>query len=447
MAPREQHGPSGEPSGASRPPSSLPDLKYPSYREQAAGPVTVESYLAGRRADGGAEGLWRVHDKLYDLTPFIAKHPGGDHWLRVTKGTDITELFESHHIATLAASTLPRYEVRDAAQPRNSPFTFRDDGFYRTLKRRALPVLAATPDPGFAPRFNDALVVGSFVFAALAGSTGSYLAATVAALFITHSTVVAHNFTHRRDNWRMYYKSLGFMSLAEWRVVHILSHHMFANTLQDLEISLHEPVLQFLPTAGKPLLHRAASVLAFLLYAPFRLLQTLPARPGALRPEDFLPALYPAVMLLAGASVGQALLMWLYLWLAHSLFFHFIAFTVAHHHPDIFHDGDAPREDRDWGLGQLDAVRDRSDHGASRCLVLLLFGDHALHHLFPTVDHCRLAALYPVLRETLAEFGVDYRFSTTWELAVGAFRQLARTAANTRPPAGVIACGKRLHAD
>lgn len=62
-----------------------------------------------------------------------------------------------------------------------------------------------------------------------------------------------------------------------------------------------------------------------------------------LRPEDCLPLLYLAAMLAAGASPLQAVAMWLYVCVAHSFFFHCIAFTAAHHHPDIFHDGDAPR--------------------------------------------------------------------------------------------------------
>jgi fatty acid desaturase len=100
------------------------------------------------------------------------------------------------------------------------------------------------------------------------------------------------------------------------------------------------------------------------------------------------------------------------------------------------------RADRDWGLGQLDATRDRADYGSTPILVLSRYGDHALHHLFPTVDHCRLRALYPVFRETLAEFGIEYRFTTAWELFKGSFRQMARTAPNRRPPGPVIAIGQ-----
>lgn len=41
--------------------------------------------MHGRRADDNAEGLWRVHDKLYDLTAFVDNHPGGREWLTLTE--------------------------------------------------------------------------------------------------------------------------------------------------------------------------------------------------------------------------------------------------------------------------------------------------------------------------------------------------------------------------
>lgn len=42
-------------------------------------------WLDGKRLDDNAEGLWRVHDKLYDLTNFVARHPGGPEWLQLTE--------------------------------------------------------------------------------------------------------------------------------------------------------------------------------------------------------------------------------------------------------------------------------------------------------------------------------------------------------------------------
>lgn len=48
---------------------------------------TIASYrwMQSRQQDDNAEGLWRVHDTLYDLTEFINWHPGGRDWIELTK--------------------------------------------------------------------------------------------------------------------------------------------------------------------------------------------------------------------------------------------------------------------------------------------------------------------------------------------------------------------------
>lgn len=40
-------------------------------------------------------------------------------------------------------------------------------------------------------------------------------------------------------------------------------------------------------------------------------------------------------------------------------------------------------------------------------LALVGFGDHALHHLFPTLDHFILPKLYDIFFETLLEFQAE----------------------------------------
>jgi Cytochrome b5-like Heme/Steroid binding domain len=57
--------------------------KYPSNRDDII--RGCWKYIEGRRLDDEAEGLWRVHDKIYDLTTYINRHPGGKQWLELTK--------------------------------------------------------------------------------------------------------------------------------------------------------------------------------------------------------------------------------------------------------------------------------------------------------------------------------------------------------------------------
>lgn len=81
--------------------------------------------------------MWRIHDTLYDLTDFAKRHPGGEDWITFTKGMDITELVESHHIyQDKLTPYLKKYRVRETKKPRNSKLTFEKDGFYVKLRNK-----------------------------------------------------------------------------------------------------------------------------------------------------------------------------------------------------------------------------------------------------------------------------------------------------------------------
>lgn len=63
--------------------TSWSEIKYPSKRNE--GIPNVEAWLEGKQIDDGAENLWRIHNKLYDLKSFVDRHPGGAMWLNLTK--------------------------------------------------------------------------------------------------------------------------------------------------------------------------------------------------------------------------------------------------------------------------------------------------------------------------------------------------------------------------
>lgn len=88
---------------------------------------------------GNREGLWVVENKVYDLTEFVGKHPGGSQWIELTKGQDLTEHFITHHLnEEKARAVLSKYYVRDVEVPLPLRFTFDEDGLYRRVKLRVL---------------------------------------------------------------------------------------------------------------------------------------------------------------------------------------------------------------------------------------------------------------------------------------------------------------------
>lgn len=81
----------------------------------------------------------------------------------------------------------------------------------------------------------------------------------------------------------------------------------------------------------------------------------------------------------------------------------------------------------DWGIYSIDTVMDRQELRCNTLLALANFGDHALHHLFPTLDHGILPELYDLLYETLEEFEAECQcYPWFFETIKGQFQQLSR---------------------
>lgn len=115
---------------------------------------------------------------------------------------------------------LEKYYVRDAKTPRNSPFTFKDDGFYRSLKRVVAEELKKIPPhiPSYSNMIIDGLFITLLISSALSCWSKDYWVVMasylIASLTLAWVVVASHNYIHRRSNWRMY---LFNMSLWSYR--------------------------------------------------------------------------------------------------------------------------------------------------------------------------------------------------------------------------------------
>ncbi|XP_015437912.1 PREDICTED: cytochrome b5-related protein-like [Dufourea novaeangliae] len=398
---------------------------------------TPYAFLEARRKIDGAESLWRIGNNIYDLEAFSKYHPGGEEWIRLTKGTDITELFESHHLTDTATKLLPKYFIRKAVSSRSVPLTFKPDGFFHTFKKRALEALKHVDFHRPSKKSNaiaDLLVTTTIILSLAAVFLQSYVVIIPAGIFLAWTAITAHNYFHMRDNFRMYYFDLSTMSSKEWRITHVMSHHTYPNTLWDYEMYVTEPLFQWLPDKRKSMIKGIISqLLSPLLWSALFYGQLIKRyysvifEYGKFEFRDAVPFLLPVLMTSLAPSVLFALKFWLLIIMSSSFVFSFIGFNAAHHHPDIFHDGDTSRDDLDWGLLELDAVRERKVIDDSDFLVLTNFGLHGLHHLLPTVDHSYLPLCVNAFEQTCKEFGVSTEKWTQWELVKGQFKQLLRT--------------------
>lgn len=116
----------------------------------------------------------------------------------------------SHHLNPYVEKMLEKFYVREAKTPRNSPFTFKDDGFYLTLKRDVIEELKKVPShiPKYTDMITDGMLTTMLLSSALACwainnlvVNAAYLVASFSLAFLS---VNAHNYLHRKTNWRMY---------------------------------------------------------------------------------------------------------------------------------------------------------------------------------------------------------------------------------------------------
>lgn len=109
----------------------------------------------------------------------------------------------------------------------------------------------------------------------------------------------------------------------------------------------------------------------------------------------------------------------LFLYAASSAIFLHVSLAATHHCPEVWHAGDNPAPpstesgdnskqslSMDWGVYQAMAIGSRPTVDASHTLASSSFGQHALHHMFPTIDQYYLQHIQIVYDQTLQEFGL-----------------------------------------
>lgn len=298
---------------------------------------STSHWLSEKRTDDGAEGQWRINNKLYDFINFIQRHPGGEDWLEMTKGLDITELFETHHIRGKAELLLHHFYVRNAKEPRTYRFTFSEDGFYKTLKAKVadhLIVITNSPKKSSSQHILDLLLIISLLSVIIAAKANSMLLSIIAGIFLAFLGIVSYNILHQRDNWRMQILNLTGLNYREWRVSHVLSQHMYPNTLNDLE-------MPFLMIPKKFHLIRLF-VWCFLIKLTI-VQRTLCyfGKKSSFRIDHLITFIPPVLLYLFGSgSVFVALKFWFATLSATSFLISLILATSGHHHSKAYREKD-----------------------------------------------------------------------------------------------------------
>lgn len=148
--------------------------------------------------------------------------------------------------------------------------------------------------------------------------------------------------------------------------------------------------------------------------------------------EELIPLLLPAAMFFLGDisftlfGAFEVIATWFAIIFAASFLYVINATNAGHHGAEIVHEGDEIK-DLDFGIYQISATVNRIEADHNLFTTLTYFGDHTIHHMFPSLDHSLLPQLYEVFIETCIEFQEDLRKCSMIEAMIAQFQQLSRT--------------------
>ena len=226
---------------------------------------------------------------------------------------------------------------------------------------------------------------------------------------------------------------LSLLSSREWRISHAFSHHLYTNTYYDIELAALEPLLVFAPSMSKIFIQKYAAPFYVTIVYGLATFVELGKRcvlivigKERLYPENLLPLAEGLLVWMVNGDIFVSAKIWFTMHVTCSLWMIYLSTLASHRHPELYNAGDnfaeyTVRNDLDWGVHQLDAgydVTGKSDHFIWK---MTTFGDHRLHHLFPTVDQSKLQYLYPVVEQTCKDFDVPFETRSAWNMFVGHF--------------------------
>ena len=400
--------------------------------------------------------LWIVHGKVYDLNSFLDEHPGGRTWLELTKGQDVTEAFEAHHLnMKKAQAKLKTFSVGETASDYVGRYEWNDNGFYRTLKRKVCEVFKETqpnglPDTGpklFSLVLSSVAIGLHFAVFALSLHYKSYLLAIGTGLTLQTFHGIGHNALHRKDNIWMYAYDFCGWKHHKHRISHALSHHLFPNTKLDLE---HPEPGSFVFTSNVDRNSKWVFITGPLMMwsGPLRYIFELwfnvSQKKEPWRPEYCFNVLQLlAYMKCWGFSHGLGGFCVMHLVCGFCIE---TAGFGLHRSVFCWTHGD-PNAKYDFGEHCLSAT---ADHDVDISLSSSLFlyqhlNNHGIHHLFPTIDVSRIPEIMPIFRQTCKEFDIPWQdhvwldiFGSLWKTWMkGLYHNVPMI---TTPPRGHVLC-------
>jgi cytochrome b involved in lipid metabolism len=401
--------------------------------------------------------MWvAIEGKVYDITDFLSKHPGGQELLKISAGRDCTDLFNSYHNLTKRPlEILPKYQIGVLSTYELNQFK-PDSGFYKECCERVRSYFEENelhPKTPWYGLWRLALFVGllalsymSFNFLIAVPMIVRILAAVVfgvcQALCLLHQM---HDASHSAIGYtpiwwkiisRITMEWIAGASIMSWFHQHILGHHVYTNIMgSDPDLpSVLEDDLRFLVKRqiwknSYKFQYLYMPVLYGLLAIKFRIQDFTwtffseangPIHVNPLSKVEWLHLIstkmfwffYRLIVPIYILGIPTSTVLF-YFFLAELVTGYWLAinFQVSHISTEAFFpcsDKIEPSLKEEWAVIQ---VMTSVDYGHGSFLQTFLSGAlnyQTIHHLFPGISQYHYPAIAPIVMEVCKKHGVPF---------------------------------------
>lgn len=391
---------------------------------------------------------WIIHGKRYNLTPFFDMHPGGKWVLRAAKGSDCTGLFESYHLfieREVLFKMLARYEIKDGSGKPPPPDREFADPFYLDLKAAVREYFRGKGKGAHKmtwPRLSACAVAWCtmwiLVYLLIAkDATWTIVVIGVLSWYLTGN--VMHDASHSALvtkpwlNKVLCHAAFPYgVNTKGWHIQHVMSHHVYTNEEDDVDLHHFEPVMVFNEGRGKihPILHGlrllylfSSAVPHLAVVVPYGLLggQVDPANGHKM--YDRIKALQAHRAVIKWEMLAEllALIMWYAfcgykqgfikaLWTQMSIYavssYLFSFFTLVTHLQEECFTSEKDRSKMSFAKRQVATCMDFAPSSLFWGLISGGLNTQALHHCVPSVSAMHLHKLYPTFKKVCKKHGV-----------------------------------------
>ena len=389
--------------------------------------------------------LFIIKDKVYDLTDWINKHPGGSHWFQNSGSRDISVAVYGYHKDPVKLERiLKRYEVDIEAREIENPFlnvpeflipeNFDIDkdilrynwddpkGFLKVLQSpmRTPKMQAKLKRADFLFDLVAALILIAHVLMMFVGVPNAILPLWGFVLFFTLSrtalAAVGHYHCHRKKNgisdWG---DSLFDMQYVGFSIIlfngHVMGHHMYTNSSIDVKRTVFTGMLE-LPRLFRVPVMTLQKFGQFLTGYFIRWHQLFQVDKSARVPLKFYQLLFVRLLLLSEfvfCMVSGYWLLWILQFTA-SIWFNLFLIVSSHDFEEPETNADLSHG-QDWGVFQIDNSFDMSvvGNGYIDCFLTAGLGTHRTHHVLPGQKSGFSNIISnKVVRATWEEFGKEW---------------------------------------